>query len=140
MNNSIFSNKKLREIAIYSDYDYDFAMGWDKDISITKDHRAVSRGIINIISTPLGTYPMKPEFGSNIVNLLFSRMDPLAINTSITELTNRIRRFEKRVDKLSVNIIPSWTNDGYNLDFKITFSIFEDPELINLNFTLEKDS
>lgn len=139
MSSSIFSRKKLRSVAIYSDFDFDFAMGWDKDITVTKDHRAVSRGIINIISTPLGSYPMKPEFGSTIINLLFTRMDPLLINTSITELVGRIRRFEKRVDKLDVNIIPSWTNDGYNLDFRISFSIHEDPELINMNFTIEKE-
>lgn len=136
---SIFNRNKLRKVAIYSDYDFDFAMGWDRDITLTKDHRSVSRGIINIISTPLGSYPMKPEFGSTIINLLFTRMDPMLVNTSITELNNRIRRFEKRVNKLDINIAPSWTNDGYNLDFKITFSIHDDPELINMNFTIEKE-
>lgn len=136
--NSIFSRKELRKVPIYSDYDYDFSMGWDKDINVTKDHRSVSRGIINIISTPLGSYPMKPEFGSNIINLLFSRMDPMLVQTSITELINRIHKFEKRIKTLSINIIPSWTNDGYNLDFQVKFSIHEDPELINMNFTIEQ--
>lgn len=64
-----------------------------------KDHdvEAINNAIKNILFTAIGTVPGKPEFGSNLNELIFLPMDASTISMMKRVITESIRRWESRI-------------------------------------------
>jgi uncharacterized protein len=72
------------------------------DIPILKNEAAIKRALLNLIKTPIGTRPFRPDYGTRIYNYLFEHADvstELEINE---ELAREIQKYEPRVNLISI--------------------------------------
>jgi len=72
------------------------------DIPILKNENAIKRALLNLIKTPIGTRPFRPDYGTRIYNYLFEHADvstELEINE---ELAREIQKYEPRVNLISI--------------------------------------
>ena len=70
------------------------------------------QSIKRIIMTPLGTYPLKPEFGSNVPYLVDKPMTEetiLRINAAIVEA---LYKWEERIETIEVMLDTEGTGNG----------------------------
>jgi phage baseplate assembly protein W len=89
------------------------------DVRPVVDDIAVKRAIVNLIKTPVGTRPFRPEYGSTINNYLFANEDAFTIHNIKQSIYETITKFEPRVDVLQVE--PLFNDNG--LELKITYRI-----------------
>lgn len=61
------------------------------------DVEAINNAIKNILFTAIGTVPGKPEFGSNLNELVFLPMDASTISMVKRVITESIRKWESRI-------------------------------------------
>jgi len=72
------------------------------DIPILKNENAIKRALLNLIKTPVGTRPFRPDYGTRIYNYLFEHAD---VSTEIEineELAREIQKYEPRVTLISI--------------------------------------
>ena len=89
-------------IVFYKDLPLDFTPHpVTGDIRPVTDETAIRRSIANIIKTPKGSRPFRPDYGTDIKKYLFSNsiFSEYEVNQKIYEA---ISRFEPRVTVLSV--------------------------------------
>lgn len=73
-----------------------------KDVSFAKNDDAVKKALLNLLKTPVGSRPFRPDFGVDLERYLFEPADydtEVNINRDISEA---IRRFEPRVQLVSI--------------------------------------
>jgi phage baseplate assembly protein W len=73
-----------------------------KDVSFAKNEDAVKKSLLNLLRTPLGTRPFRPDFGVNLSRYLF---EPADYETEVNinkEVAEAIKRFEPRVQLISI--------------------------------------
>lgn len=112
----------------YSDLSPKLSRDLNNDTTKSINIRAVKNSLLALVTTKKGSRPFYPEFGCDISSELFENMSPLVENTIQTSISNAIRNFEPRIEKLgvSVNSMP----DQNAILVKILFSIITDPESI----------
>ena len=113
---------------LYKDLSIDMGKSWNRDVSISVGARAVKNSLIGIVTTRKGEKPFNPDFGCDINDSLFENMNPLTANTIEKSITSAIRKFEKRVLKLSVNIQTEY--DKNSVLVTIQFSILDNPNVL----------
>jgi phage baseplate assembly protein W len=90
---------------------------------------AIKQSIKNILLTPKGSLPGKPNFGSNIHQLLFSQMDGLTMSVAQSFVEEALREFEDRIVIESIDVIKE---DILNkMIIKINFSYLNADTTIN---------
>ncbi len=99
---------------------YDYA---DVD-SIDTNENAINNSIKNIIMTRIGSLPGKPEFGSNVLNIVFDLMD----NNSTDDIlkNNIVSSLIKWEPRISINNIIIKQIPEYNriiVDIKYSYNI-----------------
>lgn len=71
--------------------------------SVTNEE-AIKNSVKNIILTSKGTVPGKPNFGSNIYNIIFELATPLTLSMASNYVYEALAEFENRINVLDVNI------------------------------------
>ena len=77
-----------------------------KDIPVIKNDQAVKEGIINLLSTEVGTRPMHPEYGVDLSRYLFEPIDDITSDLITYNIELALERFEPRVSNVAVTVIP----------------------------------
>lgn len=74
------------------------------------DVEAINNAIKNILFTAIGTVPGKPEFGSNLNELVFLPMDASTISMVKRVIVESIRKWEDRIkiDSVVVTKVPEY--------------------------------
>jgi phage baseplate assembly protein W len=104
----------------------------NKDISLITNEQSVLESVKNIIATEPGERIMNPTFGCPLSKFLFDPLDVMTMVSLKTSITNAIRQFENRVDKLEINIVESDDNE-------LTISVIFNIKMSNTQQTLTLD-
>ena len=106
------------------------------DLIAIKNANAISRSVRNIVMTIPGEKPFNPDFGSNVRNLLFENMDFVSAGLIVDEIRTSIQNFEPRVELMTVEALPDFDNNSY--DVNIVYDIIgADIPPQELQFALE---
>ena len=91
----------------YIDIDYKLQTV-NKDLRLAYESEAINNSIRNILTTPKGSLPGNPEFGTNLEDALFEIIDEITLSfiedIIITELTKQEPRIIVKAIKFNVNI------------------------------------
>lgn len=74
------------------------------------DVEAINNAIRNILFTAIGTVPGRPDFGSNLNELVFLPMDASTISMVKRVITESLRKWEDRIkiDSVTVHKVPEY--------------------------------
>ncbi len=112
----IFDAKKYKEIEVfYSDIDKNMTKNYKSDLSLIINNADVAQALQSLILTPLGSVPFRPNFGSDIENILFETMGLLQADRIRNRIQTAITSFEPRVNLGGVEVIPDTANNVYNV-------------------------
>lgn len=103
-----------------------------KDIALLTNEQAVLESIKNIILTEPGERVMYPTFGCGISKYLFEQLDVVSMFSMQSTITNSIRRFEARIDKLEVTVIESINNNSVEVNVYFTIKTSNNTQTLNL--------
>ena len=91
------------------------------------DLQAIKNSIKNILLTPKGSLPGKPDFGSDLYKVLFSQMDHLTESMAKRFVKEALRKYEDRItiigieikkveefNKLVIDLLFSYTDKEFN--------------------------
>ena len=99
---------------LYSDLDFTFTKKpVTGDISLSYDTTAVTRSIRNLLQTRHYDRLFNPDLGSNLDNILFENMGPVAAGILEKEILNLIANYEPRATLTTVSVNPSPDKNGY---------------------------
>ena len=105
------------------------------DLIGLKNENAIARSIRNIVFTLPGERFFEPDFGSEVSASLFENVDEVTAVTIREEIEYSINQFEPRVNLISVDSIPNFDNNEFNV--LITYEILgADVPPQNLEFVL----
>lgn len=123
INEKRFFTKKEKVVKIPNSYSFKDFNDYDSHIF---DGDAVKTSIRNILLTPKGSLPGKPDFGSNLHKMVFEQLDYILNELITIEIKEVLGRWEPRVIVDNVE----------------TFSYAESPNLlqieINYHYALEE--
>lgn len=105
-----------------------------KDISFAKNEEAVKKSLLNLLRTPKGTRPFRPDFGVDLIRYLF---EPADYNTEVNvnkEVADAIRKFEPRVQLISIE---STIKEDTGIQIRIAYFVvgFSQQQIIETNIT-----
>ena len=105
------------------------------DLIGLKNENVIARSIRNIVFTLPGERFFEPDFGSEVSASLFENVDEVTAVTIREEIEYSINQFEPRVNLISVDSIPNFDNNEFNV--LITYEILgADIPPQNLEFVL----
>ena len=105
------------------------------DLIGLKNETAIARSIRNIVFTLPGERFFEPDFGSEVSASLFENVDEVTAVTIREEIEYSINQFEPRVNLISVDSIPNFDNNEFNV--LITYEVLgADIPPQNLEFVL----
>jgi len=104
----------------------DLSITFDKhpitnDLMVVKDFVAIKKSVQNLLTTYPGERFFNPNIGSKITKLLFDPIDYITATTVREEIQYTIEAFEPRVLLNSVDVVPNFEEDGY--DITIDYSV-----------------
>jgi|LakMenE01Jun11ns_1017448.scaffolds.fasta_scaffold9716911_3 phage baseplate assembly protein W len=83
-----------------------------RDVASKSDDNAIRGALRNLILSRNYDKPFEPDFGCQLINILFEQLDDFTIAVAERTLYNTITRYEPRVEVLSVEVSPSNTDDN----------------------------
>ena len=105
-----------------------------KDISMVKNEEAVKSALRNLLKTPQGTRPFRPDYGVNLLRYLF---EPATYATEVSinkEIAEAIQRFEPRVQLIAIESKVK-ENAGIDVTIEYTVSGFQRPQVLETTIT-----
>ena len=87
----------------------------NQDLIVLKNENAIARSIRNIVFTVPGEKFFQENFGSRISESLFENIDEISALEIKDEITESITRFEPRVRLVSVDAIPDYQGNAFNV-------------------------
>lgn len=107
------------------------------DLIVTKDEAAIKQAIVNLLLTNKGERFFDANLGSSISELLFEPLDFGTAAMVSAEVQNTLTFYEPRIKVLSVNAVPDFDQNGF--DIELFFEIIGREDFpINVNFFLER--
>ena len=98
------------------------------EIALKRDENAVLQSIQNLLLTRKGEKPFIPDFGTNIVDMLFENIgDPFLLVDLQSVMQYTIEQYEPRIDFIGVDIDSS-KSDNNNIFLEIKYSMIGEPE------------
>jgi phage baseplate assembly protein W len=84
------------------------------------DDIAISNSLKNIFSTPKGSLPGKPYFGTILHQMLFEPIDIITEEIMIGIIKNEIAKFEPRISIISISFdnLPEYNKVVINIQYK----------------------
>ena len=107
------------------------------DLIVTKDVAAIKQSIINLLLTNKGERFFNANLGSSISELLFEPLDFGTAGMVSAEVENTLTFYEPRIKVLSVNAVPNFDQNGFEIELFFEVIGREDVP-ININFFLER--
>jgi phage baseplate assembly protein W len=108
-----------------------------EDVVVSKDERAVTQAIKNLVLTKYGERLMQPLIGCNIHSMLFEPLDIFSALEMKTIIINTIRNYEPRVQILNV-AVDAIEDTENSIAVSLTFRIIGEPKIIDQQFILER--
>lgn len=96
----------------------------------------VLSSIFHILSTPLGTRLMRPDFGSVFPELLFEPNDSVLVASIEVNVREDILKWEPRIRELRLIATPK----SKDLEVKLLFSINETGEKVNSYLNAQRNN
>lgn len=95
------------------------SQGQEFIITEQDDIQAIKNSIRNIITTPKGTLPGDPEFGSRLNEILFSQIDGVSKSLQKSFVEEALYRYEPRVTlkQFDIDEIPEYNRVNLKLSF-----------------------
>ena len=87
----------------------------NQDLIVLKNENAIARSVRNIVFTVPGEKFFQENFGSRISESLFENIDEISALEIKDEITESINRFEPRVRLISVDTIPDYAGNAFNV-------------------------
>lgn len=87
----------------------------NQDLIVLKNENAIARSVRNIVFTVPGEKFFQENFGSRISESLFENIDDISALEIKDEITESINRFEPRVKLISVDTIPDYAGNAFNV-------------------------
>ena len=87
----------------------------NQDLIVLKNETAIARSVRNIVFTVPGEKFFQENFGSRISESLFENIDEISALEIKDEITESINRFEPRVRLISVDTIPDYAGNAFNV-------------------------
>ena len=87
----------------------------NQDLIVLKNENAIARSVRNIVFTVPGEKFFQENFGSRISESLFENIDEISALEIKDEITESINRFEPRVRLISVETIPDYAGNAFNV-------------------------
>ena len=87
----------------------------NNDLIILKNENTIARSLRNLVMTLNGEVFYNPTIGSQVSRLLFENMSPVTSDLLKDEVTRTITNYEPRVDLISVEVVPNYVNNQYEV-------------------------
>ena len=88
------------------------------DLVVSKDAAAIKQAIVNILLTNRGERLFNSRFGSDIRKYLFEPLDYATAAQVNGSIADTLSRFEPRIQVLSVETIPNFDDNGFDVDLE----------------------
>lgn len=113
------TNPLLREI-VFSDVNYTFTPHpVTGKLPVVKNEDAIKRAIRANILTNFGERPYLPDFGGNIIAMLFENAnDPLLDEVLIAQIENSVLKYEPRAKLIETNVSVNPDQNGINVTIR----------------------
>lgn len=120
-------------MAVFSDIDLEMGIHpLNRDIVKKYDEAAISRSIQNIINTNKYEKAFNPMYGGNLRALLFEPTSNITKHSLKTTLEFLIRKYEKRVKNVRVDVEVSPDESSFECDVQFTAINNREPTKITL--------
>ena len=126
-------NRKFYDIKFPITHEND-SQGFYFDLNKNK-YEAIRSCITHLIFTPTGQRLRKPQFGSNLIKMLFTINDEITQSQIKEEISSSIKKFIPIVDIKNVEGVVDETGRGYKLhiDYGVNEGNFEVNDSIDIN-------
>lgn len=113
------TNPLLREI-VFSDVNYTFTPHpVTGKLPVVKNEDAIKRAIRANILTNFGERPYLPDFGGNIIAMLFENAnDPLLDEVLTAQIENSVLKYEPRAKLIETNVSVKPDQNGINVTIR----------------------
>lgn len=126
-----------RTARVYSDLDLNFSKHpITKDVSLKLNENAIIGSIKNIVLTNFGERRFTPNFGSNILAMMFEPLDDITAYNIRKEIATSISNYEPRVKLDFINVVPNFDRDGF--DVTVRFYLLNSVRPITTNLFLQR--
>ncbi len=85
------------------------------DLIGLKNETAIARSIRNLVLTYPGERFFNEDLGSRVSRSLFENMDEISSSIIKDEIENTIRNYEPRVNLTSVDVVPNYDENEFNV-------------------------
>ena len=85
------------------------------DLIGLKNETAIARSIRNLVLTYPGERFFNEDLGSRVSRSLFENMDEITSSIIKDEIENTIRNYEPRVNLTSVDVVPNYDENEFNV-------------------------
>ena len=124
---------------IFSDIDPFFdANPVSKDVNRITNEAAIRQSILNLILTEKDERVFQPNLFCGIKEDLFDLITPISAENIREKIVNVLRRYEPRIEELTVNVRANPDQNGY--DVKISYLPRKSLNLKTIEFFLERVS
>jgi len=107
------------------------------DLIVTKDEAAIKQAVVNLLLTNKGERFFNANIGSSVSSMLFEPLDYGTAGMISSEIENTLRLYEPRINVLSVDTIPNFGENGF--DVELSFEIIGREDIpVNVAFFLER--
>ena len=132
---------KFTTTPLYNERYSDFRTNFDKnfgtkDLARLTNEESIYNSLKNIVFTRKGERPFFPEFGCNIMSILFENYNRFTQKTIETEVRTAIENFEPRVSLIEVVVDGDPDDNTVNLD--LYFTVINRPETYSVSFLLSR--
>jgi len=107
------------------------------DLIAVKDNAAIVQSISNLLLTKKGERPFQPDLGSDLTKTLFEPLDYASSGLVRSEVIRVLRRYEPRIRVDSVQCVPEYMNNGYQVELSYTI-VGRDDAPVTVEFFLER--
>lgn len=97
------------------------------DLNVSYDVNAIKNSVANIFSTKKNEKILNPEFGIRLEDYLFEPVSDTTAAAIANELTDTLRRFEPRVQIVSLQVIPYPDQYLYEINLQLTIPTLKQP-------------
>ena len=126
-----------RNTRTYKDVDITFAAHpVTGDVVKKTGENAIYQSIANLLQTGAYERLWQPRLHSKLREKLFEPIDAITASAISVEIKHTIGKHEPRVDLQSVNVMPDFDANGYNVS--LTFFIVNRADPLELNLFLER--
>ena len=123
----------------FIDFDLKFTKTGDAPhgLAVKKDINAIRQSLVNLILTRPGEKGFSPEFGSNIVDLIFENFDPVQMIRIQEDIRESIGAFDPRVNFVGLDFDTN-NIDSNMISINLQFRLVNEQTLRSITIELER--